>query len=44
MADVDWTGVKKTVLEEAKGQTNQTTADVLSLGAYLLVESIGKNP
>ena len=28
----DWTGVKKAILEGAKGQINQTTADLLSLG------------
>ena len=29
---VDWTGVKKTVLEEAKGQINQTTGDFTVFG------------
>ena len=41
---VDWAGVKKAVLEEAKGKINQNDADLLSLGAYLFVESIGKGP
>ena len=40
----DWTGVKKAVLEEAKGQVNQTTEDLLFWWAYLFVESIGKIP
>ena len=37
-------GKKKAVLEEAKGQVNQTTADLLFWGAYLFGESIGKIP
>ena len=41
---VDWAGVKKASLEEAKGKINQNHADLLSLGAYLFVESIGKGP
>ena len=41
---VDWAGVKKAFLEEAKGKINQNHADLLSLGAYLFVESIGKGP
>ena len=40
----DWTGVKNAVLKEAKGQVNQTTADLLFWGVYLFVESIGKVP
>ena len=41
---VGWAGVKKAVLEEAKGKINQNHADLLSLGAYQFVESIGKGP
>ena len=41
---VDWAGVKKAFLEEAKGKINQNHADLMSLGAYLFVESIGKGP
>ena len=41
---VDWAGVKKAFLEKAKGKINQNHADLLSLGAHLFVESIGKGP
>ena len=41
---VDWAGVKKAFLEEAKGKINQNHADLLSSRAYLFVESIGKGP